>query len=305
MQVFISWSGTQAHAVALALHEWLPRVLARKVRPFVSSEDIDTGARGLVVIEEELQQSKYGVVVVTPLNLGSPWVNFEAGALGKSVGEKTRVAPLLVGLTDRDIDGPLSQFQMRVASDRDAVFKLVQSINRAHAEPTDDETIETLFDAHWASFEAKVHAALALDVSEPPRRDSADVLEEVLTTVRGLQREVSELRALSPRAASNKRAVHEISKNPVHRALEILIATVPNLPGEVIAGELGRTVTVKLPPNMPSLNPDIFQQFKLLASQTGFTMRLQRADGTWFAFDPDGQSSLGHDEPEDEDGPDE
>lgn len=44
------------------LREWLPTVLAGSVTPFVSSQDIAKGERGLNVISTELETVNYGIV---------------------------------------------------------------------------------------------------------------------------------------------------------------------------------------------------------------------------------------------------
>jgi hypothetical protein len=93
VKVFLSWSGDVSRQVAGLLREWLPLVI-NEIEPFMSSEDIDKGTRGLNIIASELQDSDHGVVVVTEENFERPWINFEAGALSKVV-EGSRVTPLL------------------------------------------------------------------------------------------------------------------------------------------------------------------------------------------------------------------
>jgi TIR domain len=101
MKVFLSWSGETSHAIAIALRDWLPSVI-QFVEPYVSSEDIDKGARWSTDIAKELESSGYGILCVTPENTESPWLNFEAGALSKSI-DKSRVSPLIVGLRRSEI----------------------------------------------------------------------------------------------------------------------------------------------------------------------------------------------------------
>ena len=44
MKVFLGWSGSTSHKVALAFHAWLPNVI-QAIKPYVSCEDIAKGAR--------------------------------------------------------------------------------------------------------------------------------------------------------------------------------------------------------------------------------------------------------------------
>jgi hypothetical protein len=111
MKVFISWSGQRSQALAQALRGWLPLVL-HYVEPWVSESDIAAGDRWAQSIAEELEASNFGILCITPENLNSQWVLFEAGALAKSM-QDAKVIPLLFGLEFSDISGPLAQFQAK------------------------------------------------------------------------------------------------------------------------------------------------------------------------------------------------
>ncbi|HEX8391686.1 MAG TPA: hypothetical protein VF665_04935 [Longimicrobium sp.] len=128
MKVFLSWSGTISHGVALAFREWLPLVI-QSVQPYVSSEDIDKGARWSSDIAAELAESTYGILFVTPENIEAPWLNFEAGALSKAV-DKAFVTPFLFGVKRSDVKGRIVQFQSAIYERAD-VWKMLQSINAA------------------------------------------------------------------------------------------------------------------------------------------------------------------------------
>jgi len=58
MKVFITWSGLRSKMLADALRKWIPLVLPN-VTPFMSSDDIPTGARWLQNISSELESSNF------------------------------------------------------------------------------------------------------------------------------------------------------------------------------------------------------------------------------------------------------
>jgi hypothetical protein len=74
-----------------------------------------------------LEGTDSGIVCLVSGNIDEPWLNFEAGALSKSV-QKGRVHPLLFALDPRKLIGPLGQFQATRFS-KDDVKKLVKAIN--------------------------------------------------------------------------------------------------------------------------------------------------------------------------------
>ncbi|GEB94168.1 toll/interleukin-1 receptor domain-containing protein [Microbacterium lacticum] len=188
MKVFISWSGSDSRAIAEFLQGWLKNVLMERVTPFVSSQDIAKGARGMDIIASSLEDTGFGLVVLTQANQDAKWINFEAGALGKDLGT-SRVAPLLVDLTQSDVSGPLTQFQMTSVRDQDDVWKLLRDMNKLlDGEPMPEVGLKVLFEKFWPELEAAVTAAA--DGREPATttRDQAEILDEILLRVRRIER---------------------------------------------------------------------------------------------------------------------
>lgn len=188
MKVFLSWSGQTSHSIAKILRDWLPAVI-QSIEPYVSSEDIDKGARWSSDIAGELDASAYGIICLTKENLGAPWINFEAGALGKSV-EKSRVSPVLFNLLKSDLKGPLVQFQATVF-ERDDMQRLLHSLNNAAAdldESLEPARLEKAFDRWWPDLDGQLKG-IACDSSaaapaQSPNDGISSILEELLDLTR-------------------------------------------------------------------------------------------------------------------------
>jgi len=103
MKVFLSWSGAKSHKVALVFRDWLPSVI-QEITPYVSSEDIDKGARWSTDIAKELEDSTFGMLCVTKENISAPWLTFEAGALSKTM-DKSFVSPFLLAVFANRVGG--------------------------------------------------------------------------------------------------------------------------------------------------------------------------------------------------------
>jgi hypothetical protein len=128
MKVFLSWSGSRSHRVALVFRDWLPSVI-QEIVPYVSSEDIDKGARWSTDIAKELEDSTFGILCVTRENINAPWLTFEAGALSKTM-DKAFVSPFLFDIKRSEVDGPILQFQSTIF-EKDDLKKLVRTLNKA------------------------------------------------------------------------------------------------------------------------------------------------------------------------------
>lgn len=204
MKVFISWSGDLSHKVALVFREWLPSVI-QSIEPYVSSVDIDKGARWSTDIAKELESSDFGILCITRENLETPWLNFEAGALSKSI-DKSRVSPFLFAIKRSEIkDGPILQFQSTIAEKED-VKKLLLSINSAMTQGAlEVERLNTVFEVWWKHLEDKLNDIEKLslpEVSTKPKGEkhvhSSEILEELLELMRQQNRLLNDPSMLLP-----------------------------------------------------------------------------------------------------------
>lgn len=186
MKVFISWSGEKSQEVAKVLKQWIPCVI-QSVEPYFSSSDIDKGARWSTDIAKELQDASYGVLCVTRDNLDSAWLNFEAGALSKSI-DQAKVCPFLIDIKPSDIqDSPILQFQMAKFTKED-VLKLFESINANLDErKLTNEVLSETFDAFWPKIEKDLNEVSDQMPTIPKKGNKGvdqNAIEEILELVR-------------------------------------------------------------------------------------------------------------------------
>lgn len=196
MDVFISWSGTQSRRIGETLKDWLPRVI-QLVNPYFTPYDVEKGTRWSTDIASQLEKSEIGILCITAENIHSDWLLFEAGALSKSI-EKARVCPILFGITNTDLSGPLKQFQTSEFK-RNDIYKLINVINgRLNENKINQKTLEEVFDKFWTDLETEVNEILSKeDNTNEPIRSDRDILEEIL----GLSRSIAKNR-IRPRIAS-------------------------------------------------------------------------------------------------------
>ena len=188
MKLFISWSKARSNQVALLLREWLPSVVQR-IEPWMSGEDIDKGQRWGIELSELLASTSQGIICVTADNVAEPWLNFEAGALAKSV-TVARVRPVLLDLAPADVTGPLAQFQATTLTDRADMLRLVASLNAGTDKPVDPALLARSFDRAWDELAAAVDRLAALPVpgGVKPLRRTEEKIDEILGLVRELER---------------------------------------------------------------------------------------------------------------------
>ena len=195
MKVFISWSGRRSKAMAGALKEWLPLIL-QYAEPWVSDKDINAGDRWAQAIAGELESSNFGILCITPENLDSEWILFEAGALSKSM-QDAKVIPLLFGLELSDLKGPLSQFQA-IKVEESGMLGVAKAINEVSDNKAADATVEQLVPALWPQLEKKLKAIPAKAGTEKHVRPQTEILEDLVSQVRGFGNRIRELEIDAP-----------------------------------------------------------------------------------------------------------
>lgn len=178
MDVFLSWSGDRSRYLALTFKEWLPNVL-QFVEPYFSQRDIQLGERWSNNIEETLSKHDFGLVFVTPENINSTWVNFEAGALSKNL--KSRLVPML---WDAEItllnEGPLKQFQSSKEFTRENILDLVTLLNNSESEERSlsPDRLEASFNKWWGDLESKLR-----DVPQPKEQITKPTDDQMLEAI--------------------------------------------------------------------------------------------------------------------------
>lgn len=189
MKVFISWAGERSALVAEALRDWLPYIF-QNIEPWLSRSDIDAGSRWGREIENELDETKFGVLCLTRENVDRPWINFEAGAIAKAIVESS-VVPFCLGFSPGDLPrGPLTLFQ-GVSADQDGTWRLVQALHIASADSRPEDRLRIVFQRFWPDLAEKLAAVPETEESKPQRRQTEDILSELLEIVRGLDRRAS------------------------------------------------------------------------------------------------------------------
>jgi hypothetical protein len=190
MRVFISWSGDNSHEIAEELYKWMPSVI-QSIVPYISSNDIEKGARWASDLAAQLEGTHFGVVCLLSENRAAPWIQFEAGALSKSL-DRGKVAPILFGVDKAELaNNPLLLFNCTDFTKKE-MLKLMRSINNASDEPPlKGELLDKAFELNWPSLETAIANVMAKVASAPAAKKQPldDKHEKALEEVTGLVRE--------------------------------------------------------------------------------------------------------------------
>jgi hypothetical protein len=196
MKVFISWSGEASNQIAAALKSWLPLVIQR-LDPFMSQLDIPNGADWGSTIAKELMNTYVGIICLTPDNLNSTWMHFEAGALAKDM-QTGRACTYLHQVDPSTLRAPLGIFPANTTT-REGTKKLVADINGFLAQsttsgdkPLDKEVLGEVFDAHWPKLEKALNE-VKRQAAAPPRPTTEEMLSELIQSNLEIQRTIGRL----------------------------------------------------------------------------------------------------------------
>jgi hypothetical protein len=298
MKVFISWSGPRSRAVAEALNDWLRRVI-QAVKPFYSPE-IEKGAKWSSEVDEALEGTRFGIICLTPDNLQSPWIHYEAGALSKT--KDALIWTFLHGLTPGDVPPPLGKFQHTVAEKPD-VLLLLKTINSRLAdvggEPLPDRLLEENFGLFWPSLEEKLKAAEKISPLTKPQaqksavervRDERAILKEILELVRNQERRMLDFEdrlsmIKSPRSKSSlvERAPYNnvdvfirkeegTDKQEIERAVDFFKSVLSPPPKKIIVENNLTESLISIDLNRPMNRDELQRLLNLLVAHTGVTI---------------------------------
>jgi hypothetical protein len=187
--VFLAWSGTVSQKMAGLLKDYLP-LFVRNIDIFLS-EDITKGKRWHTEIANALGSTKFGILCLTPENLTSEWIHFEAGALSKTIDDSTHVCPLLLDVKKSDLKEPLASFHATIF-EKEEFKKLVKDLAKACGDSLEEGQFNRLMEALWPEIDQSTKS-LKAELAEARRKSGKPedtkpkidpLLEEVVVRVR-------------------------------------------------------------------------------------------------------------------------
>lgn len=188
MDIFISWAGGASEKLGKALHQFIKDVLT--VEPFNSQISLGSGQERLQRTLENLNKSNVGIICLTPENLSSEWVLFEAGAIYKNYPQSesdNRVCTYLYGLEKTSLEPPLGLFDATEAT-KEETLELLKDINEMPNGPGRDN-LEKHFDMYWEEFKDRLDdITLGNGEVQEAERSTQDMVKEILEKVRDLER---------------------------------------------------------------------------------------------------------------------
>jgi len=163
--IFISWSKCPADSIAEELAVLLNKVIPDELNVYVSSSNnhgIDAGENFHIALNNELNKSNFGILVLTKYNIGAYWLMFEAGAISKH--KSSRVVPILFDRDIQDIESPITGFTY-IEFKKEDFKKLITSIKKSILKSEEIaleniQNLEMVLDNKWDKFFDKVNTIL-------------------------------------------------------------------------------------------------------------------------------------------------
>lgn len=193
--VFISWSKLRSKQIAKIVSWWVGEVV-QAATPWYSDAGIEAGTRSLKEIEDVLSTAKIGIICITSENAEEPWLNFEAGALSKQLGEdENRVIPLLFGYADpADLRTPVSQFQGVLASETGFENVALSINNSIAAEMRRSEAqVRESCKRIWPELKVKLDGIPEAPSGLKTARSQDDLLREAVNILRDVDSKIDKL----------------------------------------------------------------------------------------------------------------
>lgn len=165
-RLFMCWSGDRSQVLAGRLKRFLEAVLGMDSSEIFLSTNVSKGVRWFDEILWALSSSEAGILCLTPENLASPWLHFEAGALVTGLHRgpaalRDHVFTYLLGGVATRLSGPLAQYQA-TSTTKDDTWRLVFSLAEiCGGQEIDRGAISERFDREWPPFERDVQATWA------------------------------------------------------------------------------------------------------------------------------------------------
>ena len=196
MKIFFAWSGPASEQLAEFMREWIPSII-QAVKPFMSTQDIRKGQRWATEIGVRLADADFAILCLTPANLNSRWIHYEAGAVSRMEG--CGVSALLLDVSVTQIEFPLQQFQHTRLTKRD-LWQLVQDLNERCKTPLDGARLRKAFERNYPDVETEVEKLRATLAQEQggqvaPGRSTEAILTDLLTVQQGMEEKLASLRA--------------------------------------------------------------------------------------------------------------
>jgi uridine kinase len=147
MDIFIAWSLDRSKIVAETVKKCLENVFEKRVNVWLSTT-LESGQEWFSELEKGLNSAKLGILCLTPENIFSRWIHWEAASIISNRQDKSAVIPLCLDLMPIKIPYPLSQFNA-VLADKMGLIEIVRKIYRDIFRDDPDNSISTYVPDHF------------------------------------------------------------------------------------------------------------------------------------------------------------